>query len=145
MLLDRLEQQPSASLWKELADDDLVRAEPAALAALHRLVRARLPGMVGAELRGHVPAALAFAGYTLWAITSLDFSDEHYHLGCPHCATRLVIVIGDYGYYAAIRDEWAGDVERIPLRAASPAALDGIGRWMSTPPSPAAIPSLPRG
>ncbi|MEH0934048.1 hypothetical protein [Micromonospora psammae] len=181
-LLDRLEREPSADLWKELdnrlitegecwysagyaalprlsalaqmgaeehrqaaiqlasmiamtlhrhhTDDDLVRVDPSALATLHRLTLSRLPGMTGDQFRWYFQAAAAFAGYTFWATISLDFSDEHYRIECPHCATLLMIVIGDYGRYSAIRDEWEGDIHRIPLRPANPAILDGFRQRM---------------
>jgi hypothetical protein len=107
-----------------------VRAHPEALGVLHRLARARLPGYLGPELVEQLQDALAFAGFTFWASISLDFTDEHYHLGCPHCAARLAIVIGDYGHYSAIRDHNDGDIRRVPLRRVRPEGLTGIGRWM---------------
>ncbi|MEV4757297.1 hypothetical protein AB0J86_19575 [Micromonospora sp. NPDC049559] len=126
----KLASMIAMTLHRHHRDDDLVRAEPAALATLHRLTRSRLPSVTGSEFRDYFQAALAFAGYVFWATISLDYSDEHYRIGCPHCSTRIVVVIGDYGHYSAIRDEWAGDVQRIPLDPAEPAALDGLQRWM---------------
>lgn len=110
--------------------DELVRADPAALAALHRLAGARLPGMSGRRLVWSFQAACAFAGYTFWAAISLDYTDEHYRIHCPHCATPLMIVIGDYGNYAAIRDDGRGDILRQPLRPVQTSALHGFRRWM---------------
>ncbi|MEJ3745752.1 hypothetical protein WEI85_20970 [Actinomycetes bacterium KLBMP 9797] len=110
--------------------DDLVRADPRALAVLHRLAQARLRGCARPELVGRLRDTLAFAGYTFWASISLDFTDEHYHLRCPACATRLAIVIGDYGHYSAIRDHNDGDIHRVPLAPATPEGLTGIGRWV---------------
>ncbi|GIG93369.1 hypothetical protein Pen02_83050 [Plantactinospora endophytica] len=110
--------------------DDLVRADPQALAVLHRLAQARLPECAGPELVRRLQDALAFAGYTFWASVSLDFTDEHYHLHCPHCAARLVIVIGGYGHYSAVRDHDDGDIHRVPLAPAIPEDLTGIGRWV---------------
>jgi hypothetical protein len=104
--------------------------DPAALATLHRLAETRLPGRSGRQLVRSFQAACAFAGYTFWAAISLDFTDEHYRVHCPHCATPLMIVIGDYGHYAAIRDEGEGDILRQPLRPAQQAALHGFRRWM---------------
>ncbi|WP_285470918.1 hypothetical protein [Actinoplanes sp. NBRC 101535] len=118
------------TLHRNHEDDRLVRAIPDALAVLHRLARARVATCVGPTLVRRLQDALAFAGYTFWASISLDFTDEHYHLGCPHCSTRLAIVIGDYGHYSAIRDYNDGDVHRVPLRPAAPADLAGVGRWM---------------
>jgi hypothetical protein len=111
-------------------DDDLVRADPAALATLHRLAASRLPSIPGDYLLWSFQAACALAGYTFWATISLDFTDEHYRIHCPHCATALMIVIGDYGHYAAIRDDGEGDILRHPLRPANPATLPGFRRWM---------------
>lgn len=108
--------------------DDL--AEPAAFATLYRVAAEALPGRTGSDFRDHFQAALSFAGYTFWSVIALDYSDEHYHLGCPHCAQRLVIVIGDHGHYCAIRHWNDGDVERLPLRPTDPAALTGVARWM---------------
>lgn len=105
--------------------DDL--AEPAAFATLYRVAAGALPG---ADFHDHFQAALSFAGYTFWAVIGLDYTDEHYHLGCPHCARPLVVVIGDYGHYCAIRHWNDGDVERMPLRPADPATLTGVSRWM---------------
>jgi hypothetical protein len=125
--------------------DELVRADPAALAALHRLAESRLPGMSGGQLVWLFQAACAFAGYTFWAAISLDFTDEHYRIHCPHCATPLMIVIGDYGHYAAIRDEGEGDILRQPLRPAQPAALHGFRRWMYDTAAAAGDPILAAG
>jgi hypothetical protein len=110
--------------------DDLVRTAPEALAVLHRLARTRLAGRTGHALVRRLQDTLAFAGYTFWASVSLDFTDEHYHLRCPHCAARLAIVIGDHGRYSAIRDHKDGDIRRLPLHPVAPRALTGIGRWM---------------
>lgn len=117
------------TLHRHHRHDDLVRINPEAIAALHRLARARL-AYDGPALIQQLQDALAFAGYTLWASISLDFTDEHFHLGCPHCKTRLAIVIGDYGHYAAVREYNDGDISRIPLHPASPQDLTGPGRWM---------------
>ncbi|GAA2500494.1 hypothetical protein Ahu01nite_078590 [Winogradskya humida] len=43
----------------------------------------------------------------------------------------MVVVIGDYGRYAAIRDWHEGDIQRRPLRPADPAVLTGIKGWMA--------------
>ncbi|MCX4385784.1 hypothetical protein OG777_02415 [Micromonospora peucetia] len=69
-------------------------------------------------------------GIPLWASISLGFTDEHYHLSCPHCATRLAIAIGEYGHYSAIRDHNDGDISRLPLDPITAQDLTGIGRWM---------------
>lgn len=118
------------TLHRNHEDDRLVTANPQALAVLHSLAQARVATCVGPPLVRRLQDTLAFAGYTFWASISLDFADEHYHLGCPHCSTRLAIVIGDYGHYSAIRDYSDGDVHRLPLRPAAPADLAGIGQWM---------------
>ncbi|MEU5943610.1 hypothetical protein ABZ807_31650 [Micromonospora sp. NPDC047548] len=110
--------------------DDLVRTNPEALAALHSLARTRLATCTGPALVQQLQDALTFAGYTFWASISLDFTDEHYHLNCPHCTTRLAIVIDDYGHYSAIRDHNDGDISRLPLDPIIAQDLTGIGRWM---------------
>ncbi|WP_433825818.1 hypothetical protein ACQP2E_27380 [Actinoplanes sp. CA-015351] len=66
----------------------------------------------------------------LEGLLSLDFTDEHYHVGCPHSSTRLAIVIGEHGHYSAFRHYNDGDIHRIPLKPAMPDELTGIGRWM---------------
>ncbi|MEV0899077.1 hypothetical protein [Actinoplanes sp. NPDC049802] len=101
------------TLHRNHEDDRLVRAIPDVLAVLHRLARARVATCTGPTLVRRLQGTLAFAGYTFWASISLDFTDEHYHLDCPHCPARLAIVIGDYGHYSAIRDYNDGDVRRV--------------------------------
>ncbi|WP_344088890.1 hypothetical protein [Luedemannella helvata] len=71
------------TLHQRHADDDLVRADPSALATLFRLAASRLSTMAGSQLRSSLQAACAFAGYTFLAVISLDFSDEHYKIRCP--------------------------------------------------------------
>jgi hypothetical protein len=110
--------------------DDLVRTDPQALAVLHRLGQARLAARAGPALIERLRDTLAFAGYTFWASISLDFTDEHYHVSCPHCLTRLTVVIGDYGHYSAIRDYDDGDTHHVPLYPAPARELAGIRRWM---------------
>ncbi|MDX3538120.1 hypothetical protein PV721_27960 [Streptomyces sp. MB09-01] len=65
-----------------------------------------------------------------WANVLGDFTDDFYHLACPHCAVKVTIAIGDYGRYSAIRDWNLGDVDRRDLRAAPAGKLSGVGRWM---------------
>ncbi|MEV5321404.1 hypothetical protein AB0K92_27805 [Streptomyces sp. NPDC052687] len=65
-----------------------------------------------------------------WAAVLGDFTDDFYHLACPHCAVEVTIAIGDHGRYSAIRDWHLGDVDRRGLRPAAPEELSGTGRWM---------------
>ncbi|MFD5435015.1 hypothetical protein ACFWJ4_23055 [Kitasatospora sp. NPDC127067] len=65
-----------------------------------------------------------------WSAALGDFTDDFYHLACPHCGAEVTIAIGDYGRYAAIRDWNLGDVERRDLRPAAGEELSGTGRWM---------------
>lgn len=65
-----------------------------------------------------------------WSAVLGDFTDDFYHLLCPHCAVEVTVAIGSYGRYSAIRDRHLGDVDRRALRPASPEALSGLGRWM---------------
>ncbi|GAA3455661.1 hypothetical protein [Dactylosporangium matsuzakiense] len=118
------------SLHRSYQYDDIVRAGTEALKALHRLARNRPTVHTGRAFVAHLQYTLAFAGFTFWATISLDFTDEHYHLGCPHCAVRLAVVIGDFGHYTAIRDYNDGDIHRVVLRPVTPGDLTGIGRWM---------------
>ncbi|GAA1036943.1 hypothetical protein GCM10009557_49000 [Virgisporangium ochraceum] len=108
--------------------DDLARAASDHVAALRGTARARLAA--GPDFLERLRDAVALAGYTFWAAIDMDFTDEHYHVGCPHCATRLAVVIGDYGHYSAVRDFHDGDIHRVPLLPADPRDLTGIGRWM---------------
>ena len=118
------------TLHRNHEDDKLVRANPQALAVLHHLAQTRIATCTRPAIVQQLQDTLAFAGCTFWASISLDFTDEHYHLGCPHCPTRLAIVIGDYGHYSAIRDYNDGDIHRVPLHPAAPADLTGVRRWM---------------
>jgi hypothetical protein len=110
--------------------DDLARAAADHVAALRGTARAGL--VAGPDFLDRLRDAVALAGYTFWAAIDMDFTDEHYHVGCPHCATRLAVVIGDYGHYSAIRDYHDGDIHRVPLLPTHPRDLTGIGRWMHT-------------
>ncbi|WP_212832260.1 hypothetical protein [Catellatospora sp. TT07R-123] len=111
-------------------DDEVFRTVADVFPALHRLAAARLADDPAHGFECCFRAALAFGGYVFWARIGLDYSDEHYVVDCPHCATRLAIVIGDYGRYCAVRDGWAGDIHRVPLTPADPDRLDGIAAWM---------------
>lgn len=75
-------------------------------------------------------ALLAVQGQYHWANVLGDFTDDFYDLLCPHCATQVTIVIGDYGRYSAIRDWNLGDVDRRGLRPTPVEKLSGVGRWM---------------
>ncbi|MFF8975082.1 hypothetical protein [Streptomyces sp. NPDC014995] len=65
-----------------------------------------------------------------WSAVLGEFTDDFYHLACPHCAVEVTIAIGDHGRYSAIRDWHLGDVDRLGLRPAAREELSGIGRWM---------------
>ncbi|MFD8707438.1 hypothetical protein ACFV1W_33460 [Kitasatospora sp. NPDC059648] len=65
-----------------------------------------------------------------WSAGLDDFTDDFYHLPCPHCGAEVTIAIGDYGCYSAIRDWNPGDVDRRSLRPVPPEELSGIGRWI---------------
>lgn len=75
-------------------------------------------------------ALLAVDGQYHWAAVMEDFTDDFYHLTCPHCGVEVTIAIGGYGRYSAIRDWHLGDVDRRDLRPAAPGELTGTGRWM---------------
>jgi hypothetical protein len=119
------------TLHRRHEDDDIVWSNRAAIATLRRLAEARLAtGVPRDTFLDYYRAALAFGGFDLWSITSYDFTDECYEVGCPHCAARVTVVIGDYGHYSSIRDWHLGDVDRIPLRPVHPKQLQGVRRWM---------------
>lgn len=65
-----------------------------------------------------------------WSAVLGDFTDDFYHVACPHCAVEVTIAIGDHGRYSAIRDWHLGDVDRRGLRPLSSGEFSGIGRWM---------------
>ncbi|MFI8503747.1 hypothetical protein ACIGFK_35360 [Streptomyces sp. NPDC085524] len=75
-------------------------------------------------------ALLAVREQYHWANALGDFTDDFYHLACPHCAAEVTIAIGDHGRYSAIRDWNLGDVDRRDLRPAPAEELLGVGRWM---------------
>ncbi|SCF68820.1 hypothetical protein GA0115259_101049 [Streptomyces sp. MnatMP-M17] len=75
-------------------------------------------------------ALLAVAEQYHWAAVLGDFTDDFYHLPCPHCAVDMTIAIGDHGRYSAIRDWNLGDIDQRDLRRAAPDELSGTGRWM---------------
>ncbi|MFE0631366.1 hypothetical protein ACFW3D_30965 [Streptomyces sp. NPDC058864] len=103
----------------------------------HADVVAQLRDLVDRRLRSRPSdylwgfrSLLAIKGQFHWSAVLDDFSDDFYHVPCPHCAVPVTVAIGGYGHYSAFRDWDRGDVDRRPLRPASPAELDGIGRWM---------------
>ncbi|RAK26236.1 hypothetical protein B0I29_12886 [Actinoplanes lutulentus] len=110
--------------------DDVVRANSEAVTTLCGFARTRLTTSSDLPLTRLLQDTLAFAGYTFWSSISLDFTDEHYHVSCPHCSTRLAIVIGEYGHYSAFRHYQDGDIDRIPLNPTAPDELTGTSRWM---------------
>ncbi|KOV35767.1 hypothetical protein ADK60_08685 [Streptomyces sp. XY431] len=65
-----------------------------------------------------------------WSAVLGDFTDDFYHLVCPHCAVEVTIAIGHYGRYSSIRDWNLGDVDRRHLQPAIPEELSETGRWM---------------
>ncbi|MEV0040624.1 hypothetical protein [Streptomyces sp. NPDC050804] len=75
-------------------------------------------------------ALLAVEEQYHWAAVLGDFTDDFYHLACPHCAVEVTIAIGGYGRYSAIRDWNLGDVDRRDLRPAPAGGYSGVGRWM---------------
>ncbi|MFE1443218.1 hypothetical protein [Streptomyces sp. NPDC058739] len=175
-LLERVELEDDAELWKELGyrlvlEHDLVF--PAGFAALPSLMRLSSRSAQARELAGtilrraaghhgcddllaegadtiaefgklldrHLQSRpvdyfatfldlLAAKGEYHWSAVLGDFTDDFYHLACPHCAVEVTIAIGEYGRYSAIRDWDLGDVDRCRLRPASFEELSGTGRWM---------------
>ncbi|WP_329117399.1 hypothetical protein [Streptomyces sp. NBC_01465] len=98
---------------------------------------AELRGLVDRHLRSrpvdYLPAfmdLLATGGQYHLSAQLGDFTDDFYHLTCPHCVTEVSIAIGDHGRYSAVRDWNLGDIDRRHLLPASPSELHGTGRWM---------------
>ena len=54
---------------------------------------------------------LAAKGEYHWSAVLGDFTDDFYHLACPHCLVEVTIAIGEHGRYSAIRDWHLGDVD----------------------------------
>ncbi|MFD8725012.1 hypothetical protein ACFV2H_45490 [Streptomyces sp. NPDC059629] len=154
-LLERVDLEDNAEAWEELGyrlvlEHDLVfPVSSAALPGLVRLAsrsaRARVLADAIAEFRKLLDRHLQsrpvdyFAAYLdvlaakeeyHWSAVLGDFTDDFYHLACPHCAVEVTIAIGDHGRYSAIRDWNLGDVDRRGLRPASFEELSGTGRWM---------------
>ncbi|MFI8393022.1 hypothetical protein [Streptomyces sp. NPDC085540] len=75
-------------------------------------------------------ALLAVEEQYHWANVLGDFTDDFFDLACPHCAVEVIIAIGGYGRYSAVRDWNLGDVDRRDLRPAAVEELSGVGRWM---------------
>ncbi|AXG78317.1 hypothetical protein DVK44_12015 [Streptomyces paludis] len=75
-------------------------------------------------------ALLAVEKQYHWASVLGDFTDDFFHVGCPHCAVEVTVAVGCHGHYSAIRDWHLGDVGRRTLRPACAEELSGTGRWM---------------
>lgn len=109
--------------------DELLAGCAEAIAELRELLDRRLRTRPENWLRAFRDL-LAAEGQYHWSAVLEDFTDDFYHLPCPHCAVEVTVAIGGHGCYSAIRDWDLGDVDRRPLRPASPADLRGTGRWM---------------
>ncbi|MEU6865834.1 hypothetical protein ABZ924_21670 [Streptomyces sp. NPDC046876] len=73
-------------------------------------------------------ALLAVAGEYHWANALEGFTDDIYHVTCPHCGAWMTIAIGQFGCYSQV---WHGAEEiRRELRPAVETELAGTGRWM---------------
>ncbi|MBT2368827.1 hypothetical protein J7E88_26705 [Streptomyces sp. ISL-10] len=109
--------------------DDLLLKCADVVAQLRKLLDQRLKSRPAGYLNAfrHL---LAADGQYHWSAVLGDFTDDFYHLCCPHCEVEVTVAIGDYGRYSAIRDWNAGDMERRDLKPASPEDLAGTGRWM---------------
>ncbi|MFC8175692.1 hypothetical protein [Streptomyces sp. NPDC057325] len=74
---------------------------------------------------------LSFEGVVGWGEDlAWGLVNEEYEVSCPGCEANLFIVIGERGFFSTSGDYALSedDVETTPLRPASPAAMDGIGR-----------------
>lgn len=74
---------------------------------------------------------LSFEGVVSWGEDlAWGLVNEEYEVSCPGCEANLFIVIGERGFFSTSGDYALSedDVETTPLRPASPAAMDGIGR-----------------
>ncbi|WP_152648890.1 hypothetical protein [Streptacidiphilus anmyonensis] len=73
-------------------------------------------------------ALLAVAGEYHWANALEGFTDDIYHVTCPHCGAGMTIAIGQFGCYSQV---WHGGEEtRRELQPAAETELTGSGRWM---------------
>ncbi|MEW2488693.1 hypothetical protein [Streptomyces sp. NPDC048411] len=109
--------------------DDLLADRADAIAELRELLDRHLQSRP-ADYLAAFRALLAVEGQYHWAAVLGDFTDDFYHVACPHCGVDVTIAIGNYGRYSAIRDWNLGDVDRRNLRPASAEEISGIGRWM---------------
>ncbi|MEU9389301.1 hypothetical protein AB0D86_04775 [Streptomyces sp. NPDC048324] len=109
--------------------DDLLASCDDAIAEFRKLLDRHLQSRPTDYLATFLDTLAAKEEYH-WSAVLGDFTDDFYHLACPHCAVEVTIAIGDHGRYSAIRDWHLGDVNRRNLRPASPEALSGTGRWM---------------
>ncbi|MFJ6948953.1 hypothetical protein ACISU4_30680 [Streptomyces wuyuanensis] len=109
--------------------DDLLADCADAIAEFRTLLDRHLRSRPGDYLATFLDSLAAKEEYH-WSAALGDFTDDFYHLACPHCAEEVTIAIGDHGRYSAIRDWHLGDVDRRRLRPASSEDLTGTGRWM---------------
>ncbi|MFB6635176.1 hypothetical protein ACFCWY_35320 [Streptomyces sp. NPDC056362] len=99
------------------------------IAAFRRLLDLHLQTRPVDYLAAFLDSLAAMEEYH-WSAVLGDFTDDFYHLTCPHCAVEVTIAIGEHGCYSAIRDWNRGDVDRRDLRPVPSEALFGTGRWM---------------
>lgn len=109
--------------------DDLLAERADAIAEFRELLDRHLRSRPADYLASFLDLLAAKEEYH-WSAVLGDFTDDFYHLACPHCAVEVTIAIGDHGCYSAIRDWHPGDVDRRALRPASAEELPGTGRWM---------------
>ncbi|MFF5408422.1 hypothetical protein ACFY8K_36895 [Streptomyces misionensis] len=109
--------------------DDLLADCADSIAEFRKLLDRHLQSRPADYLASFLDSLAAKEEYH-WSAVLGDFTDDFYHLPCPHCAMEVTIAIGDHGRYSAIRDWHLGDIDRRDLRPASPEALSGTGRWM---------------
>jgi len=84
------------------------------------------------EYIGLLESRLGFEGVEGWSENlAWGLGNKEYEVSCPGCGTDLFVVLGEPGFFCTGEDYALTDddgVDTRPLRPASPADLEGIGR-----------------
>ncbi|MEW2132901.1 hypothetical protein [Streptomyces sp. NPDC005435] len=108
---------------------DVFEAYSAPIAALHRLTDQCLRADDDPE--NYIPLLqrlLSFEGVEIWDRCLEGLQTGEYEVDCPCCGVDLFIVIGENGCFSASDDYSLREVEKVPLRPAKPAELEGLAK-----------------
>lgn len=123
--------------------DELLTDSADAVSEFRELLNRHLRSRPADDYLAAFRALLAVEEQYHWAAVLGDFTDDFYHLACPHCAVEVTVAVGHHGRYSAIRDWNLGDVDRRALRPASAEELSGTGRGCTRSPPGTARTSWP--